>query len=260
MTSTRSVITERVGTTALIRLNRPDVLNAFDATLRKLLRDTLQALGEDADVRVIVLTGEGRLFSAGADLKAGVPDAAQARAQLVDEYGPALAAIADMPKPVIAALDGPAVGIGLAYALISDLRVMAESAYLQAPFNDIGLLPDGGLTWLLPRFLGYGRAFEFVAESRKLDATECLNLGLVNRVVADGRAVAEALAWAEALAQRPALALAATKKAMRSALGGTFEQALLAEAELQGPLVESRDCAEGIAAFIEKRPPKFSDG
>lgn len=260
MTSTLSVITERVGTTALIRLNRPDVLNAFDAAMRKLLRDTLQALGEDADVRVVVLTGEGRVFSAGADLKAGVPDAAQARAQLVDEYGPALAAIADMPKPVIAALDGPAVGIGLAYALTCDLRIMAESAYLQAPFNDIGLLPDGGLTWLLPRLLGYGRAFEFVAESRKLDAAQCLDLGLVNRVVADGRAVAEALAWADVLAKRPALALAATKEAMRAALGGTFEQALLAEAELQGPLVESRDCAEGIAAFLEKRPPKFSGG
>ncbi|MDH3418298.1 MAG: enoyl-CoA hydratase-related protein [Gammaproteobacteria bacterium] len=260
MTGTGSVITDRVGTTALVKLNRPDVLNAFDAGMRSALRDTLQAVGDDTSVRVVVLTGEGRLFSAGADLKAGAPTAAQAHSQLLEEYGPALTAIADMPKPVIAALDGPAVGIGLAYALICDLRVMAESAYLQAPFNDIGLLPDGGLSWLLPRMLGYGHAFEFIAESRKLDATRCLDLGLVNRIVADGHAVLEALAWAETLAQRPALALAASKQAMRSALSSTYAQALIMEAELQGPLVESQDCAEGIAAFIEKRLPKFSDG
>lgn len=258
MTGTESVISDRLGTTALIKLNRPDVLNAFDAGMRGALRDTLESVGEDAGVRAVVLTGEGRVFSAGADLKAGLPDAARARAQLLEEYGPALTAIADMPKPVIAALDGPAVGIGLAYALICDLRVMAESAYLQAPFNDIGLLPDGGLTWLLPRLLGYGRAYEFVAESRKLDAAQCLELGLVNRVVADGRATSEALSWADALARRPAMALAATKRAMHVALSSTYAQALTTEAELQGPLVESKDCAEGIAAFIEKRPPKFS--
>ncbi len=135
---------------------------------------------------------------------------------------------------------------------------MAESAYLQAPFNDIGLLPDGGLTWLLPRLLGYSVAFDFIAESRKLDAAQCQDLGLVNRVVADGSAVTEALAWADSLSQRPALALAATKKAMRAALSSTYEQSLLMEAELQAPLVESEDCAEGVAAFIEKRLPKFS--
>ena len=258
MSSTDSVIADRVGTTALIKLNRPDVLNAFDADMRSTLRDSLIAAGDDDGVRAVVLTGQGRLFSAGADLKAGLPNAAQAHSQLLEEYGPALTVIAEMPKPVIAALDGPAVGIGLAFALICDLRVMAESAYLQAPFNDIGLLPDGGLTWLLPRLLGYGRAYEFVAESRKLDAAQCLDLGLVNRVVVDGRAMPEALAWAEALAQRPALALAATKKAMRTALCTTYAQTLITEAELQGPLVESQDCAEGIAAFVEKRPPKFS--
>ncbi len=258
MTRTDSVIIDRVGTTALVKLNRPEVLNAFDATMRCTLRDALETLSTDAGVRAVVLTGEGRVFSAGADLKAGLPDAAGAHAQLLEEYGPALTAIAEMPKPVIAALDGPAVGIGLAYALICDLRVMAESAYLQAPFNDIGLLPDGGLTWLLTRLLGYARAYEFVAESRKLDAAQCLDLGLVNRVVPDGRTISEALSWADALARRPAMALAATKQAMHAALSSTYAQALRIEAELQGPLVESKDCAEGVAAFVEKRPPRFS--
>ena len=137
MTSTDSVITELVGTTALIKLNRPDVLNSFNDEMRCALRDSLRELGSDASVRAVVLTGEGRLFSAGADLKAGLPDGARARSQLLEEYNPALTCIAEMPKPVIAALVGPAVGIGLAYALVCDLRVMAESAYLQAPFNDI---------------------------------------------------------------------------------------------------------------------------
>ena len=258
MTGTSSVIVDRAGSTALIKLNRPEVLNAFNTAMRCALRDALQAIATDDDVRAVVLTGTGRSFSAGADLKAGALDAAEAQTQLLEEYGPALTAIAEMPKPVIAALEGPAVGIGLAYALICDLRVMAESAYLQAPFNDIGLLPDGGLSWLLPRALGYGRAFEIVVESRKLDATQCRDLGLANRIVGDGLAVAEALAWADALAQRPALALAATKNAMRAASSGTYANALITEAGLQGPLIESADCAEGIAAFIEKRPPKFS--
>lgn len=258
MTGTHSVLVERANSTALIRLNRPEVLNAFDAPMRSALRDAIQAAEQDADIRAVVLTGEGRFFSAGADLKAGTLNATQAKTQLLEEYGPALTAIADMPKPVIAALDGPAVGIGLAYALICDLRVMAESAYLQAPFSDIGLVPDGGLSWMLPQMLGYGRAFEFAAESQKLNAKQCLEFGLINRIVSDGSAVSEALEWAETLARRPALALAATKKAMRAALGGTYTQALVTEAELQGALVESQDCAEGIAAFIEKRPPKFS--
>jgi len=173
MTGIHSVLVERADSTALIRLNRPDVLNAFDAPMRSALRDAIQAAEHDTDVRAVVLTGEGRFFSAGADLKAGTLNATQAKTQLLEEYGPALTAIAEMPKPVIAALDGPAVGIGLAYALICDLRVMAESAYLQAPFSDIGLLPDGGLSWLLPQALGYGRAFELAAESQKLDLSRC---------------------------------------------------------------------------------------
>lgn len=258
MVDIASVKLDRLGPVALITLNRPEVLNAFDASVRRGLRDNLLEVARDTAVRAVVITGEGRLFSSGADLKSGVPAAAETRAQLLEEYGPGLTAIAEMPQPVIAALNGPAVGIGLAYALVCDLRVMAESAFLQAPFNDIGLLPDGGLSWLLPRALGYGRAFDLVAGSRQLGAAECLELGLVNRVVADGAAAREAVAWADSLARRPARALAATKQAMRAGLAGDFAQALEREAKLQGPLVESADCAEGIAAFREKRSPKFT--
>jgi len=258
MSQTASVIVERSGRVAVLKLNRPEVLNAFDAQMRCTCRDRLRELASDEQIRAVVIAGEGRLFSSGADLKAGVPSAAGTSSQLLDEYGPGLRAIVDMPKPVIAALEGPAVGIGLAYALTCDLRVMAESAYLQAPFNDIGLMPDGGLSWLLPTSMGYARAFELVADSRQLSAAECLALGLVNRVVADGTALEQACAWAAALAERPALALAATKKAMRQALSSAHERILRAEAELQAALVQSADCAEGIAAFRDKRKPTFT--
>lgn len=258
MTNDAPVRFERSGAVALITLNRPEVLNAFDRAMRCGVRDRLLAVADDPAVRAVVITGEGRLFSAGADLKAGVPAAAETRAMLVDEYGPGIMAIAAMPKPVIAALNGAAVGIGMAYALVSDLRVMGESAYLQAPFNDIGLVPDGGLSALLPHALGYGRAFELVADSRRLGAAECLALGLTHRVVPDTDVRDEALAWARALAARPRLALAASKRAMRRGLDLDLAAALAREAELQGALAESADCAEGIAAFRDKRPPKFT--
>jgi len=258
MSESGPVIVERNDAVALIELNRPAVLNAFDRELRCQLRDALQALGNDAAVRAVVLTGASGAFSSGADLKAEPPVAGQTRQQLLEEYGPGLVAIADMPKPVIAAVDGPAVGIGLAYALVCDLRVMGESAYLQAPFNQIGLLPDGGLSWLLPRLLGYAHAFEFVVEAAKLSAAECLALGVANRVVADGSAKAAALAWAHALAARPARAVAATKRALRAALASDYAAAIAAEAELQAPLVDSDDFREGVTAFREKRSPRFT--
>ena len=257
MSASGSVIVERAGPVALVELGRPAVLNAFNRELRCQLRDTLQALAAEAAVRAVVLTGAGGAFSSGADLKAEPPVAEETQAQLLEEYGPGLLAIAEMAKPVIAALEGPAVGIGLAYALISDLRIMGESAYLQAPFNQIGLLPDGGLSWLLPRMLGYARAFEFVVETAKFSASQCLTLGLANRVVADGAARQAALEWAEALADRPALAVAATKTALRAAALGDYRAAIALEAELQAPLIDSADFREGVLAFREKRRAKF---
>jgi len=257
MADTSTILFERIGSVALIRLNRPHVLNAFDGVMRCALRDTLADVGADDAVRAVIMTGEGRLFSAGADLKSTQPTAQQTRAQLLEEYGPALQSITAIPKPVIAAINGPAVGVGLAYALICDLRVMAQSAYLQAPFNAIGLLPDGGLSWLLPHALGYARAFAFVTGARRLDAAECLSLGLINRIVPDGQAVTAALRWANDLAAGPAAAIAATKRAMRAGCNADYGQALATEADLQAPLVASADFAEGVAAFRAGRDPKF---
>lgn len=258
MTEAQTLLVHRQDEVEVITLNRPDVLNAISGEMRRALRDALQAAAEDAAVRVVVLTGSGRAFSAGADLREERPSADDTRTLLLEEYGPGLRSITEMPKPVIAALNGPAVGIGLAYALVSDLLVMARSAYLQAPFGNIGLLPDGGLSWLLPRALGYARAYQFVAESEQLSAERCLALGLVNRVVPDGQVVSEAMTWARSLCARAPLALAAAKAAMRQSLSSSYPQSLETEASLQGPLVQSADCAEGFTAFIEQRPPKFT--
>ncbi len=257
MSSPSTVSYEQRGAVARITLDRPDALNAIDEAMRLALREVLLSVAADESVRAVVLTGAGRFFSAGADLKATRPSAADTTRWLLEEFGPGLRAIVEMPKPVLAALNGPAVGIGLAFALASDLIVMARSAYLQAPFIKLGLLPDGGLTWMLPRLLGYQRAFQFAAEAEALAAGRALELGLVNRVVEDERVVAEAEAWADALCARAPLGLAATKAALRRNATVDYAGSLEIEARLQGPLLETADCKEGFDAFIEGREPRF---
>jgi len=257
MSSDETVLFQRQGAVARITLNRPDVLNAIDDEMRLALRDSLQSVAADESTRVVVITGSGRFFSAGADLRASRPSAENTTRLLLEEYGPGLRAIAEMPKPVIAALNGPAVGIGLAYALASDLIVMAESAYLQAPFIKLSLLPDGGLSWMLTRALGYQRAFEFVADAQSLAAARALELGLVNRVVKDERVLSEAAAWADSLCTRAPLGLAAAKQALRRHATLDYVGSMESEARLQGPLVETDDCREGFDAFIEHREPRF---
>ena len=257
MSSSETVLLQQDGAVARVTLNRPDVLNAIDEEMRVALRDVLQSLSEQTAIRAVVLTGSGRFFSAGADLKAERPTAENTTRLLMEEYGPGLRAIAEMPKPVIAALNGPAVGIGLAYVLASDLIVMAQDAFLQAPFIKLNLLPDGGLSWLLPRALGHQRAFEFVAEAQSYASDRALELGLVNRVVPNARVVEEAEDWARSLCDRAPLGLAAAKKALRLNVTETYAGSIETEARLQGPLVETDDSQEGFAAFVERREPRF---
>ncbi len=254
--STVDYITD--GPVALVVLNRPDAMNAFNADLRAELAEALQRAGSDPAVRAVVLAGNGRVFSAGADLKAGFPDGNQVRKQLREEYRPGLVAIADMEKPVISAIHGSAAGIGLSFALAADLSVMGEGAFLLSPFSNIGLIPDGGATWLLPRALGYGRAFQVAVENERVSAQVCLETGLVNRVVADDRVRDEALEWAHSLSERAPRALGLTKKAMRRAASLDFADSIDFEAELQSECIDSEDCKEGVSAFLEKRKPKFT--
>ncbi|MBT8082957.1 MAG: enoyl-CoA hydratase/isomerase family protein [Gammaproteobacteria bacterium] len=245
---------ERNGAVAIITLHRPDSLNAFDTDLRAATVDALEKATSD-DSRVVIFTGEGRSFSAGADLKAGV-DRDVTRI-LLNEYRPVLEMIADLPKPVIAAIPGSAAGIGMSMALQCDLVIMADDAFLLSPFTTISLVPDGGLNWLLVRQLGYRQAFQLSVESERIPAARCVELGLANRVAPADELQSAALEWAEALAQRAPLSMAATKKAMRFAMDHDWDELFRLEAQLQGDLAGSDDNVEGVSAFLEKRAPEF---
>ena len=246
---------EQRNAVAIITLNRPDSMNAFNRELRADLNAALGSAQADDTVRVIVLTGEGRCFSAGADLKAGVShDVAK---MLQAEYRPVQDAIADIPKPVIAAIPGSAAGIGLSIALQCDLLIMADNAFMLSPFTTISLVPDGGLNWLLVRQLGYRRAFQLSVESERIPADRCVELGLANKAVPPAELQSAALEWATALSQRAPLSLAATKKVMRFAADNSWGSCFDLEAKLQGELVGSADNHEGVQAFFEKRVPEF---
>jgi len=255
------VLYEPRGAVALVTLNRPEVLNSFNKALRLELAASLTRAAADPAVSAVVLAATGRAFSAGADLKAMDPrqiNGEEVRRQLEDEYGAGLKAIMDMGKPVIAAVEGLVAGIGCAYMLASDLVVMAEDAYFTLPFHNIGLIPDGGINWLLERQLGARRAFELAVDCERIPAARCRELGLVNRVVPKGATVETALQWAARLAVRAPLAIVHTKKLLRQAATLDYAQSLRAEAAAQMQCADSLDFREGVAAFLEKREPRFS--
>jgi len=241
---------------AVITLNRPDAMNSFTSQLSFDLLDALEKAHHDEDVRVVVLTGEGRCFSAGADLKSGF-EGRGVFGKLQYEYRPVMSAIVTMPKAVIAAVPGSAAGIGLSLALTCDLLVMADNAFLLSPFTTISLVPDGGLNWLLVRQLGYRRAFQLSVECERIDAQRSVELGLANKAVPAGELQTVALEWAQMLAKRAPLSLAATKKVMRLAMDHDWASSYNAEAELQQSLLGCDDNLEGVQAFFEKREPEF---
>ena len=242
---------------AVIALNRPDSLNGFTEQLCDELLTAFEKAHNDESVRVIVLTGEGRAFSAGADLNKGLDGERTLHGTLQYEYRPVLHTIAEIPKPVIAAVPGFAAGIGIAFVLHSDLVVMAEDAFLLSPFTTISLLPDGGSNWQLVRQLGYRRAYQLAIECERISAGRCVELGLANRTAPAGEARDAAIAWAQELCQRAPLSLAATKKAMRFAMNNDWASSYDVEAELQRSLGRSDDAREGVQAFFEKRDPEF---
>jgi 2-(1,2-epoxy-1,2-dihydrophenyl)acetyl-CoA isomerase len=252
------VLYDTAGAVARITLNRPNALNAFDARLRSELTSALARAATDEGVRAVVLTGVGRAFSSGADLKAGMKDGADTRRQLLEEYAPSVNAIAGMPKPVIAAVEGFVAGVGCAHVLASDLVVMADDAFFLLPFSSIALIPDGGLTWLLERRLGHRVAFELAADAQRVDAVRCRELGLVNRVATKGTALATATEWARRLAAGAPLALAHTKRVLRECPAFDLPQAQRREADAQAECIDSEDFREGVSAFLAKRPPQFT--
>jgi len=208
---TSVVQTQRLGRVALIELHRPDALNALDKQTRSTLAAELEAVARDNDVGVVVLAGAGRAFCAGADLKGSGANAnaglLNASRVLQHDFHPLIEHVIKMDKPVICAVNGAAVGVGMSLVLASDLVVMASDAYLQSSFINVGLVPDSGIAWLLQRRIGYGRSFEALADAQKLDAQRCLDLGVANRVVSPDALRSAALEWAAKLAERAPIAL-----------------------------------------------------
>jgi 2-(1,2-epoxy-1,2-dihydrophenyl)acetyl-CoA isomerase len=255
------VLLDRDGAAATLTLNRPDARNAFDQALVAELRTALQELGRDDGVRAVVLTGAGQSFSAGADLKAGFDPTPQGHPDvqnaLEQGYHPIIEAIRTMPKPVVAAVNGAAAGIGCSMALACDLVVAAESAFFLLAFVNIGLVADGGSSLLIPERAGFARAAEMALLGERIPARTALEWGLINRVVGDDELAARAHELAQRLAAGPTRSYAGTKRQLNAWLYGRMREQLALEASIQQELAASEDFAEGVQAFVEKRPPRF---
>ena len=239
---------------SVVTINRPDAMNSFSADLRRELPLAINAAAADAS-RVVVLKANGRGFGAGADLKEGFPD--DLTDQLNNEYRPTFDAIESCTKPVISAINGAAAGVSLSVALSCDLSVMADNAFLLAPFTTIGLIPDGGAHSIFARQLGYKRAFEILVEAQRVPAADALEYGLVNKVVPADELEQATLQWADSFADRAPLAMAAIKKILRGAMHQSFDAVYREEAVEQQVCRLSEDSTEGITAFLEKRAPSF---
>jgi 2-(1,2-epoxy-1,2-dihydrophenyl)acetyl-CoA isomerase len=261
ITASEDLRVEQFDGVTQLELNRPDALNAWTPQLG---RDLLRALTEasaDPGTRTILISGAGRAFSAGADLKVpremtpeGLPDLST---RLREIYNPIVLTITGAPKPVIAAIQGAAAGLGAALALSCDFILAAESAYLLLPFVKLGLIPDAGGAYMLAERIGYGRAIQLSMLGERLKAQQGLEWGVFNAVHPDAELAEEARRLATELASGPTLALANMKRALRSGSRQAFERQLELEAELQQIHASSHDYPEGVAAFKEKRTPEF---
>ena len=241
---------------ATITLARPESLNALNATMRAELAAALKAAGRDDAVRAVLITGEGRGFCSGADLRGGTGER-QFRRVLTDEYNPLITALRELPKPVVAAVNGVAAGAGMSLALACDLVYAADDARFILAFGRIGLVPDSGLTRILVRELGRHRAAALIYEGEPLGAAEAQAAGLVNTVVPADQLAATADAAAAKLAAAPTKAIALAKRAINHAEDALLSESLAMEAALQEVAGRTEDHAEGVAAFGEKREPRF---
>jgi 2-(1,2-epoxy-1,2-dihydrophenyl)acetyl-CoA isomerase len=239
-----------------VTLNRPDKLNALNQDVRRELVDTLRAIAVDPAVRAVVLTGSGRAFCAGQDL-AAVDELNRADETVAATYNPIVQAIATMPQPIIAAVNGLAVGAGLGLALACDLRLAADTAGFACAFGKVGLVPDTAATWFLVRELGYARAFEIAATGRRVTAAQALEYGLLNEVVPAEMLPARAADLAARLAECSPHALMLTKRQFRAVGDLPFSALLALEATHQGMAAAHADHREGRAAFTEKRQPRW---
>ncbi|MBW3661267.1 MAG: enoyl-CoA hydratase/isomerase family protein [Gemmatimonadetes bacterium] len=261
METTSHVLVEREGAVGVLRLNRPEKLNAFAGDMRDQIGDALEALAEESDVRAILITGEGRGFCAGADIgylnELVAEENEKDFARLLEAGERVVGTIRSIDQPVIAAINGPAAGGGANLALACDLRIMSEAASIGQTFSRIGLHPDWGGTYFLPRLVGEARALELMWSGRMVGAEEALAIGLVNRVVPAERFREEALAWARQMAARPPIAVARIKHAVHQSRDSSLEQMLEVEMDNQLACFASEDATRGLFAFGNKEKPRF---
>jgi 2-(1,2-epoxy-1,2-dihydrophenyl)acetyl-CoA isomerase len=259
-----TVNVHRAGRAVKIELNRPERMNAWSSALSADLLSALRAVAADDGVRAVMLTGAGRAFCSGADLKEGMASAAanggplDTESTLVTWYHPIVTAIREMEKPVLTAVNGPAAGAGLSLALAGDLVVAKESAYFTLAFVNIGLVPDGGASLFVPSRIGFARAAEMALLGEPVTAAKAVDIGLINAAWPDGEFAARADALLERLSNGPTRSYAGTKRELNHWLYARMPEHLALEAQLQGELGGSSDFREGVTAFLEKRKPTFT--
>jgi 2-(1,2-epoxy-1,2-dihydrophenyl)acetyl-CoA isomerase len=251
------VLTQQDGAVLTITLNRPEVFNAFNAALHAALLGVLEEAAAP-EIRAVVLTGAGRGFCAGQDLKEFQEAPGSIRERLEQTYHPNIRAIRALEKPVLAAVNGPCAGAGLSLAAACDIRIASDVATFVPGFVGIGLIPDSGGSFFIHRLLGFARAFEWMSSNRKLTAAEAHAWGLVSEVVPADELAARAAELAATWAAAPTRAIGMTKRLFDHAYDASLEEQLALEAELQGEATQSADFAEGVTAFLEKRPPSFT--
>jgi 2-(1,2-epoxy-1,2-dihydrophenyl)acetyl-CoA isomerase len=249
------------GALAILSLNHPEVLNALSDEMLKGMSDALDAIaGSDRPIRCLMITGAGRAFSAGANLQAGgnAPLPRRAGHVLETQYHPFLRRLRELPYPLVTAVNGAAAGAGMSIALMGDLILCARSAYFLQAFRRIGLVPDCGSTWLLPRLIGRARAIELSLLGERLPAETALAWGLINRVYDDDALMSEARKLAQQLAAGPTVALGLIRRLYWESQENSHEEQLDLEVRLQRLAGASADSKEGVQAFLEKRPAKFA--
>lgn len=251
---------EHIGPVARIVLDRPDRLNACPPAMAREVSHALAHLGE---ARAVLLTGEGRSFCSGADLTAAsagesIAGGEGAYRALTEAYNPLILNLVRLPTPVVAAVNGAAAGIGCSIALTADFVIAGQTAYFLQAFSNIGLVPDGGASWMLPRLVGKARATQMMMLGEKIPAAQAADWGLIYKCVEDAALAEEGLALATRLASGPTLALGTMRQTMRRALECDLGEALMLEAEGQWKAGDSADAAEGIAAFLQKRKANFT--
>lgn len=255
-----TILFDLAGGVATITLNRPSKLNAFNDQMIGETTDAFKAAGRDEAVRCVVLTGAGRGFSSGQDLSdfQGRGEEVSIGEHLRHGYHRLIRQMVALEKPVIGAINGVAAGAGCGVALATDIRIASDNASFMLAFSRVGLIPDSGINWFLPRMIGYARAFEMAATADRIQAEQALAWGLVNRVVPAAQLPEIVAAWARRLAEGPTLAYGLTKRAMNRSWGMSLDESLAYEAHIQEVAGRSRDNREGIAAFMEKREPQFN--